>query len=94
MNISLKEKQELLENTDLNDRLKTLSLLTKELQMLEMKNEIQSKVKTDLDKQQREYYLHQQMKAIQEELGGSGSEKEIDEMKKEPLKRNGLKKWS
>ena len=61
MNISLKEKQELLENTDLNDRAnKALSLLTKELQMLEMKNEIQSKVKTDLDKQQREYYLHQQ----------------------------------
>ena len=60
--------------------------------MLEMKNEIQSKVKIDLDKQQREYYLHQQMKAIQEELGGSGSEKEIDEMRKKPLKRNGLKK--
>ena len=92
MNISLKEKQELLENTDLNDHQprKALSLLTKELQMLEMKNEIQSKVKTDLDKQQREYYLHQQMKAIQEELGGSGSEKEIDEMRK----RASEKKWN
>jgi len=90
MNISLKEKQELLENTDLFDRAnKALSLLTKELQMLEMKNEIQSKVKTDLDKQQREYYLHQQMKAIQEELGGAGSEKEIDEMRKQASK----KKW-
>ncbi len=90
MNVSLKEKQELLENTDLFDRAnKALSLLTKELQMLEMKNEIQSKVKTDLDKQQREYYLHQQMKAIQEELGGAGSEKEIDEMRKQASK----KKW-
>ena len=91
MNVSLKEKQELLENTDLFDRAnKALSLLTKELQMLEMKNEIQSKVKTDLDKQQREYYLHQQMKAIQEELGGAGSEKEIDEMRKQASK----KKWN
>ena len=60
--------------------------------MLEMKNEIQSKVKTDLDKQQREYYLHQQMKAIQEELGGAGSEKEIDEMRKIASEKNGLMK--
>ncbi len=86
MNVSLKEKQSLLENTDLNDRAsKALSLLTKELQMLEMKNEIQSKVKVDLDKQQREFYLHQQMKAIQEELGGAGSEKEIDEMRNQAI---------
>ena len=91
MNISLKEKQNLLENTDLFDRAnKALSLLTKELQMLEMKNEIQSKVKTDLDQQQREYYLQQQMKAIQEELGGAGSEKEVEEMRKQSLK----KKWN
>ena len=91
MNISLDEKQGLLENMDLHKRArKALSLLTKELQMLEMKKEIQSKVKTDLDKQQREYFLHQQMKAIQEELGGSGSEKEIEEMRKQAAK----KKWS
>ena len=91
MNISLKEKQNLLENTDLFDRAnKALSLLTKELQMLEMKNEIQSKVKTDLDQQQREYYLQQQMKAIQEELGGAGSEKEVEEMRKQSL----TKKWN
>ena len=91
MNVSLKEKQSLLENTDLNDRAsKALSLLTKELQMLEMKNEIQSKVKVDLDKQQREFYLHQQMKAIQEELGGAGSEKEIDEMRNQASN----KKWN
>ena len=91
MNVSLDEKQGLLENMDLHKRArKALSLLTKELQMLEMKKEIQSKVKTDLDKQQREYFLHQQMKAIQEELGGSGSEKEIEEMRKQAAK----KKWS
>ena len=91
MNISLIEKQNLLENTDLFDRAnKALSLLTKELQMLEMKNEIQSKVKTDLDQQQREYYLQQQMKAIQEELGGAGSEKEVEEMRKQSL----TKKWN
>ena len=58
--------------------------------MLEMKNEIQSKVRTDLDQQQREYFLHQQMKAIQEELGGSGSGKEIEEMQSLASK----KKWS
>ena len=45
--------------------------------MLEMKNKIQSKVQTDLDQQQKEYYLNQQMKAIQEELGGTGSHKEV-----------------
>ena len=91
MNISLSDKQMLLENTDLHDRAnKALELLTKELQMMEMKNEIQSKVRTDLNKQQREYFLHQQMKAIQEELGGSGSEKEIDELRKQASN----KKWN
>ncbi len=91
MNIGLAEKQALLEEVDLKKRAITaLELLTKELQMLEMKNKIQSKVQTDLDKQQREYYLNQQMKAIQEELGGSGSQKEIEEMRKQSLE----KKWS
>ena len=74
MSINMINKQALLEEIDLKKRaIKVLELLTKELQMLEMKNEIQSKVKTDLDQQQREYFLHQQMKAIQEELGGAGS---------------------
>jgi ATP-dependent Lon protease len=84
----LSEKQVLLEEVDLKKRaIKVLELLTKELQLLEMKNKIQSKVQTDLDKQQREYYLNQQMKAIQEELGGSGSQKEIDEMRKQGDKK-------
>ena len=91
MNIGLTEKQSLLEEVDLKKRaILVLELLTKELQILEMKNKIQSKVQTDLDKQQREYYLNQQMKAIQEELGGSGSQKEIDEMRKQASK----KKWN
>ena len=91
MSISLSEKQALLEEVDLKKRaIKVLELLTKELQLLEMKNKIQSKVQTDLDKQQREYYLNQQMKAIQEELGGSGSQKEIDELRNQGNK----KKWN
>jgi ATP-dependent Lon protease len=91
MNISLTEKQGLLEEIDLKARASNaLGFLTKELQMLEMKNEIQSKVRTDLDKQQREYFLHQQMKAIQEELGGAGSGKEVEELRT----RANAKKWS
>ncbi|MEE2700488.1 MAG: endopeptidase La [Bacteroidota bacterium] len=91
MNISLSEKQRLLEEVDLKVRASNaLGFLTKELQMLEMKNEIQSKVRTDLDKQQREYFLHQQMKAIQEELGGAGSGQEVEELRT----RANAKKWS
>jgi len=91
MSISMLNKQNLLEEIDLKKRaIKVLELLSKELQMLEMKNEIQSKVRTDLDQQQREYFLNQQMKAIQEELGGSGSGKEIEEMQSLASK----KKWS
>ena len=91
MSISLSEKQRLLEEVDLKKRaILCLELLTKELQLLEMKNKIRSKVQIDLDKQQKEYYLHQQMKAIQEELGGSGSHKEIEQMRSQARK----KKWN
>ena len=91
MTISMENKQRLLEEIDLKKRaINVLELLSKELQMLEMKNEIQSKVRTDLDQQQREYFLNQQMKAIQEELGGAGSGKEIEEMRVQASK----KKWS
>ncbi|MGL4597486.1 MAG: AAA family ATPase, partial [Bacteroidia bacterium] len=62
---------------------------TRELQMLEVKNQIQFKVKGDIDKQQREYYLHQQMKTIQEELGGNPMEQEVAELKE----RAKTKKW-
>ena len=88
MNISLTEKQKLLEEINLKKRaVLALELLTKEFQMLEMKNKIQSKVQTDLDQQQKEYYLNQQMKAIQEELGGTGSHKEVEEMRKQASKK-------
>ena len=90
MNADVEKKQMLLEMDNLKDRAtKVLEHLTKELQMLELKNQIQSKVKTDLDKQQREYFLNQQLKTIQEELGGNTPDKEISEMRERA--RN--KKW-
>ncbi|MBD0725286.1 endopeptidase La [Flavobacterium sp. L1I52] len=90
MNLSVKEKQDLLAINNLKDRaLETLKYMNVELQKLELKNDIQSKVRFDLDQQQREYFLHQQMKTIQEELGGSTQEEEMDEM----LVKSKTKKW-
>ncbi len=84
-------KQELLEILNIRDRAqKLLQILTEELQILELKNDIQSKVKVDLDKQQREYFLHQQMRQIQEELGGNPIDQELEEFKQ----RAKGKKWS
>lgn len=80
--IDLKEKQKLLETDDLKERgVNLLEQLTKEVQMLELKSDIQSKVKNDMDKQQREYLLQQQMKTIQDELGGSPLEQEVEDLK-------------
>ena len=91
MNLSVAEKQELLEVNDLKERaLATLKYMNIELQKLELKNDIQSKVRHDLDQQQREYFLHQQMKTIQEELGGVSHEEEFEEMRL----RAKSKKWS
>ncbi len=82
MNLSVLEKQKLLEMNNLKDRaLATLKYLNVELQKLELKIDIQSKVQSDLNQQQREYFLHQQMKTIQEELGGVSYDEEIEEMK-------------
>ncbi|GGD06807.1 endopeptidase La [Hyunsoonleella pacifica] len=82
MNLSVSEKQELLENNDLKSRaLATLKHMNVEFQKLALKNDIQSKVQMDMSQQQREYFLHQQMKTIQEELGGVSHDEEIDEMK-------------
>ena len=90
MNLSVKEKQDLLQINNLKDRaLETLRFMNVELQKLELKNDIQSKVRFDLDQQQREYFLHQQMKTIQEELGGVSHEEEFDEMSQ----RSKTKKW-
>ncbi len=72
MNAEMADKQKMLETANLRKRAEmVMDLLTKELQMLELKNQIQSKVRTDLDKQQRDYFLNQQLKTIQEELGNS-----------------------
>ncbi|WP_298535578.1 endopeptidase La [uncultured Algibacter sp.] len=82
MNLSVTEKQELLEINDLKKRaLATLKYMNVEFQKLELKNDIQSKVQMDMSQQQREYFLHQQMKTIQEELGGVSHDEEIEEMR-------------
>ncbi|MCT4636977.1 MAG: endopeptidase La [Bacteroidales bacterium] len=88
--INVEEKQELLEIDSLEDRgYKLLEYLTKEVQSLELKKDIQSKVKTELDTQQREYMLHQQMKTIQDELGGSPADQEVEELREKAAD----KKW-
>lgn len=90
MNAEVGEKQKILEIADIRVRSEALlSNLTKEQQMLELKNDIQSKVKTDLDHQQREYFLHQQMRQIQDELGENPLQQEIQELKD----RSKAKKW-
>ena len=90
MNLTVAEKQNLLAMNALKERaLETLRFMNLELQKLELKNDIQSKVRFDLDQQQREYFLHQQMKTIQEELGGVSHEEELDEMRQ----RAKTKKW-
>ncbi|MCX7743094.1 MAG: endopeptidase La [Flavobacteriales bacterium] len=89
LNAEMEEKQQMLEVRDLKERATmVLRHLNKELQLLELKNEIQSKVKVDIDRQQKEYFLHQQMKMIQEELG-AGETQDIKELK-EKAKH---KKW-
>jgi ATP-dependent Lon protease len=86
---STAEKQGILEVGNLKDRAtEVLKQLTKEFQLLELKNQIQTKVKTDIDKQQREYFLHQQMKTIQEELGGNPMEQETQDLKTRALNKN------
>lgn len=91
MNLMVKEKQDLLATNDLKERaLETLRFMNLELQKLELKNDIQSKVRFDLDQQQREYFLHQQMKTIQEELGGVSHDQEIEEMRQKAK----TKKWN
>ncbi|SFD34034.1 endopeptidase La [Algibacter pectinivorans] len=82
MNLTVDEKQELLEIDELKTRaLATLKYMNVEFQKLELKNDIQSKVQMDMSQQQREYFLHQQMKTIQEELGGVSHDGELEEMR-------------
>jgi len=89
--IKVQDKQKLLEINSLRDRgFSLLEFLVQEIQVLELKNELQSKVKSDLDQQQREFLLHQQMKTIQNELGGNPLEKEIEEYRRKAES----KKWN
>jgi ATP-dependent Lon protease len=91
MNADVAAKQKMLEVANLRERAKLLlEHLTTELQILELRNQIQFKVRTDLDKQQRDYFLNQQLKTIQEELGGNSPDQELDNVRE----RGGKKKWS
>jgi len=91
LNSELKDKQELLEINNLRTRAETLlKLLQVELQLAELKNKITNKTKADLDKQQREYFLQQQLKSIKEELGGDTNDREIREMQRKAEQ----KKWT
>lgn len=91
MNADVAIKQQMLEVANLRDRAKlVMEHLTVELQMQELKNQIQSKVRVDLDKQQRDYFLNQQLKTIQEELGGNSPDLEIENLRS----RSSKKKWS
>jgi ATP-dependent Lon protease len=91
MNAELAQKQTMLEVADLKQRAEmVLQHITRDLQLVELKNQIQSKVKIDIDQQQREYFLHQQLKTIQEELGGNVFEAEIEEIRNKAE----VKKWS
>lgn len=91
MNASVKEKQEILQTNELKDRaFVALKYLNLELQRLTLRNDIQSKVRSDLDKQQRDYFLQQQMRTIQEELGGVSYEADIEEFREKAKS----KKWN
>ncbi|HUQ97558.1 MAG TPA: endopeptidase La [Chitinophagaceae bacterium] len=90
LNTDLKDKQRLLVIDDIRERADLLmQLLQKELQFAELKNKVTNKTKAELDKQQREYFLQQQLKSIKEELGGDTNEREIREMRK----KGEAKKW-
>lgn len=86
--INVSDKQKLLESSSLKERgLRLMEHLVREIQLLELKNELQSKVKYEIDQQQREFLLHQQMKTIQNELGGNPVEKEVEEYRLRATKK-------
>ena len=91
LNVSVDEKQEILKLSNFKKKAnRVLYFLDKELQMLELKNKIQTKVKVDLDQQQKEYFLQQQIRAIQEELGQDSPDKEIEVLRA----KGNNKKWN
>jgi len=90
LNVDVKDKQKLLEMNDGKKRAEVLlQYLLKEVEMLELKQEIHKKVSTDIDQQQRDYYLRQQMKVLQDELGFDGPDQEVEELRTKAEK----KKW-
>ena len=90
LNSELTEKQELLQTDHIKSRADLLmQLLQRELQFAELKNKLTNKTKTELDKQQRDYFLQQQLKSIKDELGGDSNERELREMQKKAE----TKKW-
>jgi len=91
LNTDIRDKQKLLELNKIRDRADMLmKLLQKELQFAELKNKVTTKTRSELDKQQREYFLQQQMKSIKEELGGDSNQQELKEMQKKAEN----KKWT
>lgn len=90
LNVDVSDKQKILETNNIIDRgTLLLQYMLKEIQMLEIKHEIQKKVHTDIDQQQRDYFLRQQIKVLQDELGYDGPDKEIEKLRK----RGSEKKW-
>lgn len=91
LNTDVREKQSLLELDNIRERANLLmQFLQKELQFAELKNKVTTKTKVEIDKQQREYFLQQQLKSIKEELGGDANEREVKEM----VKKADAKKWT
>jgi ATP-dependent Lon protease len=91
LGIKVKAKQNILEEANINEKAKNLlQHMDAELQLLELKDQIEAKVRTDIEKQQRDYFLNQQLKTIQEELGQNPQEEEIQKLVKKAQK----KKWT
>ena len=91
LNVEVSDKQKILETINITDRgTLLLQYMLKEIQMLEIKFEIQKKVHTDIDQQQRDYFLRQQIRVLQDELGFDGPDKEIEKLRK----RGTEKKWT
>lgn len=91
--LSATQKQELLTISNIKERLfKLYEMLTQEAQLLQIKADIQSKTREDLNQQQREHFLQQQIRTIQEELGGNMQDQDIQELRERAEKRNGTVK--
>jgi ATP-dependent Lon protease len=88
LNLPVPDKQSILQTDKLKERVKmVLQFINHEIQLLELKNQIQNKTRQDLDKQQREYFLNQQLKTIQEELGFDDNKKDLANLKERSTKK-------